>query len=140
MGRGELHGCGVLAPVLTPCVSIWARRVRPGTGSLLAVSARPMWSVCRWNLSSMTCSICTCCLWSLGRIVFSGLKYSSLMRNIFTQEDSGSVARCPSNKPPSLSTAVRGGSCCPSKEAKRSGTGWQRLLQRWEWGSCEGLG
>ena len=71
----------------------------------------------------------------LARIVFSGLKYSTLMRYLSAQEDAGGLERCLGSMLTSLSTAACCGSCCPCKEEKGV---WRLVLGeaagRTQWG------
>lgn len=71
-GRSTQVAGGAPTRVPSPCVSVWARRVRPGTGLTPGCVSKAVWRVCRWNLSSVTCSFRTCSLWSLGLPCFLG--------------------------------------------------------------------
>lgn len=75
----------------------------------------------------------------LACIVFSGLKYSTLMRYLSAQEDAGGLEGCLGRMLTSLSTAACGGSCCLCKEEKGV---WRVVLGeaavRTQWGGCLG--
>lgn len=74
-----------------------------------------------WHPSSTTCKHFVLVVYGLlARIVFSGLKYSTLMRYLSAQEDAGGLERCLGSLLTSLSTAACCGSCCPCRRRKRS--------------------
>lgn len=118
-GRGPCPGAGAPTVPASPCISIWGKTDVPGS--------RPCSRLCKQG---------PCCTSAGGiyhpcpaafvlvvyglaaRIVFSGLKYSALMRYLSAREDAGGSQRRLGSVLTSLSTAVLGGSCCPGKEEK----------------------